>query len=67
MRFSRYLTDTYHVVAIDLPGHGASVKDLAMSYDLDDHVTCLHDILGKLDIHQFLMARSRNPLNMQSL
>jgi len=56
VRFSRYLTDAYHVVAIDLPGHGASVKDLNMRYDLDDQVIYIHDILGRLNISQCHMA-----------
>jgi len=56
VRFSRYLTDRYHVVAMDLPGHGASVKDPNMRYDVDDQVIYVHDILGKLNISQCYMA-----------
>ena len=56
VRFSRYLTDSYHVVAIDLPGHGASFKDLNMRYDIDDQVRYLNEIIGKMNINQFHMA-----------
>lgn len=55
-RFSRYLTDTYHVVAIDLPGHGESVKDITLRYDLDDQVGYLNEILGQLKIQRFHIA-----------
>lgn len=54
--FSRYLTDAFHVVAMDLPGHGESVKDLALSYDMDDQAGYVHEILTQLHINTFHLA-----------
>jgi len=56
VRFAAYLTNTYHVVAIDLPGHGESVKDLNTSYNWEDQVQHLHEILARLNINRFHMA-----------
>ncbi len=56
VRFSRYLTDGFHVVAMDLPGHGDSVKNLNLSYDLDDQVGYVHDLLSLLKIDTFHLA-----------
>ncbi|MFH2067180.1 MAG: alpha/beta fold hydrolase [Pseudomonadota bacterium] len=33
LRFVRYLPETYHVLAIDMPGHGDNVQDVTKSYD----------------------------------
>lgn len=56
IRFAAHLSDVYRVVAIDLPGHGESSKDVALSYDIDDQVRYLHDILGQMGIGKFHMA-----------
>lgn len=56
IRFAGHLTDTYHVVAIDLPGHGESFKDLSLSYDFDDQARYLKKILNQLNIDQCHMA-----------
>jgi abhydrolase domain-containing protein 6 len=56
VRFAAYLTKDYHVVAIDLPGHGESVKDLNMTYRWEDQVQYVHDILTRLNINKFHMA-----------
>ena len=53
LRFAGYLTDTYHVVAMDLPGHGNSVKDFSLSYDIDDQVVYVNEILNRLGICRF--------------
>lgn len=55
LRFAKHLTDQFHVVAIDLPGHGESVKDPALSYDIDDQVGYLKPILKQMGIQQFHM------------
>ena len=56
VRFAAYLTDTYHVVAVDLPGHGESIKDLSLRYDIDDQVRYLNEILAQLKINRFHIA-----------
>jgi len=33
LRFVRYLPETYHVYAIDMPGHGDNVQDTSKKYD----------------------------------
>lgn len=56
VRFAAYLTDTYHVVAVDLPGHGESIKDFSLRYDIDDQVRYLNDILSQLKVNRFHIA-----------
>jgi len=56
VRFAAYLTETYHLVAIDLPGHGESVKDLNINYNWENQVQNLHDILAQMNISTFHMA-----------
>jgi pimeloyl-ACP methyl ester carboxylesterase len=56
VRFARYLTDACHVVAIDLPGHGKSVKDNGLSYRIDAQVQYVHEILLYLGLDQFHLA-----------
>ena len=55
IRFARHLTDQFHVVAIDLPGHGDSVKGPALSYDIDDQVGYLKPIFEQMDLQRFHM------------
>lgn len=54
--FARYLTDVCHVVAIDLPGHGQSVKDPGLRYRIDDQVRYVHEILVHLGLDRFHLA-----------
>ncbi|MCD6586141.1 MAG: alpha/beta hydrolase [Desulfobacteraceae bacterium] len=56
VRFAAYLTDAYHVVAMDLPGHGESEKDFNLRYDLSDQVGYINEILTQLNIKKFHMA-----------
>lgn len=56
VRFAACLTDTYHVVAMDLPGHGDSVKDFDLAYDFRDQVVYVNEILTSLNISKFHMA-----------
>jgi pimeloyl-ACP methyl ester carboxylesterase len=56
VRFAAHLTENYHVLAIDLPGHGQSIQDLNLQYDMDDQVGYVHEILQKLKIQKFHMA-----------
>ncbi len=56
VRFSAYLTDSFHVVAVDLPGHGESFKDPGLRYDIDDQAAYLHEILARIGVEQFHLA-----------
>lgn len=56
IRFAGHLTDDWHVVAMDLPGHGDSVKDFSLSYSFADHVGYVNEILTHLNITKFHMA-----------
>jgi len=56
IRFAAYLTDDYHVVAMDLPGHGDSVKDFNLRYGLKDQVVYVNEILSQLKINKFHMT-----------
>ncbi len=54
LRMAAYLTDSYNVYAIDLPGHGDSSKPLDIGYSIADQVGYLNRILKELaldDIH----------------
>lgn len=56
IRLAGHLTDSFHVIAVDLPGHGESTKDPALSYDIDDQVGYLKTILRHLDLERFHMV-----------
>jgi len=56
IRLAGHLTDSFHVIAIDLPGHGESTKDPALSYDIDDQVGYLKTILTHLGLERFHMV-----------
>lgn len=56
IRFAGYLTDTYRVVAVDLPGHGESVKDANLRYDIDDQVRYLNEVVTRLGLKRFHLA-----------
>lgn len=46
MRFAGNLTNDYHLVAVDLLGHGKSTKDRTLRHDLDDQVAYLVNFLN---------------------
>lgn len=46
LRFAANLTGQYHVIALDLLGHGESTKDLDLHYDIDDQVRYLQGFLA---------------------
>jgi pimeloyl-ACP methyl ester carboxylesterase len=56
IRFAAYFTDAYHVVAIDLPGHGESFKDINLNYDFVDQARYLKKILNQLNIQKCHLA-----------
>lgn len=53
LRFAGYLSDQYHVVAVDLLGHGANKRDLAQSYTVESQVEYLHQVAKVLGIEKF--------------
>lgn len=52
LRFAGNLTDDYHVLAVDLLGHGKSTKDASLRHDLDDQVKYLINFLNHKNIQQ---------------
>lgn len=56
MRFAAQLTDRFHVVVIDLPGHGESTKDLSLNYGLEHQVEFVHQFAQTLGLGQFHIA-----------
>ena len=52
---SRHLKDDFHLVLVDLPGHGETSFDPAQKYDLDDQVQRLHAFTQAIGISQFHM------------
>jgi len=55
-RISRYLTDHFDVLAIDLPGFGNSTSDMNLDYDVLTQVARLNEILNALDIETMHLA-----------
>ncbi len=53
VRFAGNFSDRYHVVALDLPGHGESFKDLSIRYDIDDQVKFVHDFAQSIGLKRF--------------
>ncbi|GAA3911406.1 alpha/beta hydrolase [Litoribacillus peritrichatus] len=56
MRFAANLTDQYHVIAVDLLGHGESTQDPKLSYDIDDQVLYLSRFLDAKKISNVHLA-----------
>ncbi len=56
VRFAAYLKDSFHVVAMDLPGHGDSEKDFNLTYDYKDQVRYVNEVLTYLKIDKFHLA-----------
>lgn len=51
LRFARYLSQDYRVIALDLPGFGASSKPLG-SYDIGTQTERLADVIDALELTQ---------------
>jgi pimeloyl-ACP methyl ester carboxylesterase len=56
LRFSRYFKDDFHVVIVDLPGHGESVKGLDLSFTIENQVAWLNEFTQKIGLKDFHMA-----------
>jgi abhydrolase domain-containing protein 6 len=55
LRFARPFND-YHVVILDLPGHGASFKRSELHYDFPHQVAWVHEFAEKVGLQHFHMA-----------
>ncbi len=56
IRFTKALDSKYHVIAVDLAGHGDSDKSLATDYDLIKQAERLDAFVNTLGISQFHIA-----------
>jgi abhydrolase domain-containing protein 6 len=56
LRFSRLFKDDFHIVIVDLPGHGESIKGLDLSYTIENQVAWLNEFTQKVGLQNFHMA-----------
>jgi len=56
LRLSQQLWDDFDIIAPDLPGHGDSVQDMALSYRIPEQARRLGAILDQLDIERAHLA-----------
>lgn len=56
LRLAQQLNQNYQVIAPDLKGHGANVRDVNDSYHISDQVDFVHSFLGKLGVTKFHLA-----------
>lgn len=56
LRFAREFKEDFHVVVIDLPGHGKSVNEIELNYSLPNQVNWINEFMAALDIKQFHMV-----------
>lgn len=52
LRFSTPLADNYHLIALDLMGHGNSYADLNQSYSVENQVEFVRQFTNKLSIQK---------------
>jgi len=50
------LKEDFHVVIVDLPGHGESSSDLSVNYDIDAQVDTIHKFMKQAVNNSFHMA-----------
>mgnify|MGYP000491649783 CR=1 FL=1 len=53
LRFSSHLYTQYHIVALDLLGHGANKQDFSQSYSVESQVEYVRQVALKLGLDQF--------------
>ena len=53
MQFASELTDDFHVVIPDLPGHGATTQNLSSDYSIPEQVRRLAEFAEKIGLSQF--------------
>jgi pimeloyl-ACP methyl ester carboxylesterase len=53
LRFSSHLYQQYHIIALDLMGHGANKQDFSQSYSVESQVEYVRQVALKLGIDKF--------------
>ena len=66
-RFSRYLTDRYRVIALDLPGFGESSRKPAWDYSLQEQQNRVHDFVQTLGLERFHLVGNSMGGNLAAL
>ncbi len=56
LRFARPFQSDFHVIALDLPGHGRSFNHQSLTYSLSNQVGWIHEFMQKLGVQQFHIA-----------
>ncbi len=56
LRFVRYLPEAYHVLAIDMPGHGDNARDLTKKYDPASLSTGIGKTIDAIGVKRFHLA-----------
>ena len=56
LRFARPFKENYHVIALDLPGHGKSIKGEELTYTITQQVAWINEFIEVLDIEKLHMA-----------
>jgi len=56
LRFAKFLTPNYHVVAMDLPGFGESSKNAKVNYTIGTQVEILDKFVSTLGLESFHIA-----------
>mgnify|MGYP000111262682 CR=1 FL=1 len=53
LRFSSHLYKQYHLIALDLLGHGENERDFSQSYTIESQVEYVHQVAKRLGIKEF--------------
>lgn len=53
MRFAKFLQPEYHVIALDLMGHGDNAADLARSYSIVEQVEFVRAAMASLQVERY--------------
>ncbi|MGM0402266.1 MAG: alpha/beta fold hydrolase [Thermodesulfobacteriota bacterium] len=56
LRFSQQVKNDFHIIAVDLPGHGESAKPMEMDYCIPNQVSYLRAFLDEMDIDRLHLA-----------
>ena len=52
LQLAKYLTKSYRIIALDLPGHGLSTQDFSIYYSVELQAQCINELLSNLKIQQ---------------
>ncbi len=53
VRFARHLNENFHIVALDLSGHGENPRDLQASYTVEAQVEFVRQVMAQIGVEQF--------------